>query len=282
MDTRDAAPARRASPPTTTRTAARRWRCATGWSTNRPDDAPWAEAVGGRGAATTPRRRRARARCARRSSRAASPARRAGWPASCSSTTGARRGPAWWWFFERRDQMTVEELVDDARVDRRPGAGRARPIADKKSLMHTLAFPPQQHKLGAGRQAGRPRDEEGRPARSSSSTTSRARWCFAAGRAARMSRCRGRSFRGGRYDTNEQRGALARLAASMLAGDGRYPALRDILARDAAPVRGRTLGGVVQTIDTRRAARAGRRARRRAISSSRARRAPARRGRARA
>src|SRR2546430_16860772 len=33
------------------------------------------------------------------------------------------------------------------------------------------------------------------------------------------------------YDTNEQRSALARLAASMLAGDGRYPALTDILAR---------------------------------------------------
>src|SRR5207302_1951282 len=59
--------------------------------------------------------------------------------------------PAWWWFFERRDQMTVEELVDDA--DSIGGlAARGKPLPDKRSFVHTLTFPPQQHKLAPGDQ----------------------------------------------------------------------------------------------------------------------------------
>src|SRR5439155_1526357 len=54
--------------------------------------------------------------------------------------------PAWWWFFQRRDHMTVEELVDDAEsIGRLTPIGRPRP--DRNSLLHTLAFPIQQHKL---------------------------------------------------------------------------------------------------------------------------------------
>ncbi len=45
------------------------------------------------------------------------------------------------------------------------------------------------------------------------------------------------------------RGALARLASSMLAGDARYPALRDILGRRPPRLRSSGPGGVVQTID---------------------------------
>ena len=44
---------------------------------------------------------------------------------------------------------------------------------------------------------------------------------------------------GGPYDTSAQRDALARLASSVLAGDGRYRALRDILARSPPRIRGR-------------------------------------------
>ncbi|PYN24817.1 MAG: nuclease [Candidatus Rokuibacteriota bacterium] len=57
--------------------------------------------------------------------------------------------PGWWWFFERRDRMTVEELVDDAEAIGGL-APRGRPVADKKSFLHTLTFPAQQHKLGPG------------------------------------------------------------------------------------------------------------------------------------
>ena len=102
----------RRSPTTTRTTAARRSRCATGSSS------------------TIPRTRRGRSvvaakpdqeeRSGERDSVAAAlvegeePGSADGSPASCSSITGAKRGPAWWWFFERRDQMTDEELLDDA------------------------------------------------------------------------------------------------------------------------------------------------------------------------
>jgi uncharacterized protein len=49
--------------------------------------------------------------------------------------------------------------------------------------------------------------------------------------------------------TSEQRGALGRLAEAIRAGDGRYAALRDILARTPPRVCGRAPGGVVQTTD---------------------------------
>src|SRR5690242_20047560 len=49
--------------------------------------------------------------------------------------------------------------------------------------------------------------------------------------------------------TREQRGALMRLAVSVRAGDGRYSALRAILARTPPRLHGREPGGVVQTID---------------------------------
>ena len=53
----------------------------------------------------------------------------------------------------------------------------------------------------------------------------------------------------GPYSTTDQRRALARLAASILAGDGRYAALRDILERRPPRVLGRAPGDAVQTID---------------------------------
>ena len=78
-----------------------------------------------------------------------------------------------------------------------------------------------------------------------------------------------------------QRAALARLASSVLAGDGRYRALRDILARTPPRIRGRAPGGDDPDHRPRRAARADARRSTRATSSSRGRPAPARRGRAR-
>src|SRR5207253_1341331 len=53
----------------------------------------------------------------------------------------------------------------------------------------------------------------------------------------------------GPFRTKEQRAALARFGSSMLADDGRYRALRDILARTPPRIRGRALGDSIQTID---------------------------------
>ena len=155
--------------------------------------------------------------------------------------------PGWWWFFERRDQMTEEELLDDAEAI----GGLAplgKPVADKRSFLHTLAFPPQQHKLGPGDQPVDPVTKE--------SAGTIAELDDVAGT---LKLRRGPKLKGvalpralvpaGPLRTREQRGALARLASSILADDGRYAALRDILGRGPPRVRGRAAGGAVQTID---------------------------------
>jgi predicted RecB family nuclease len=155
--------------------------------------------------------------------------------------------PAWWWFFQRRDHMTLEELVDDAEsIGRLAPSGR--PRVDKKSVLHTLMFPAQQHKLGPG-------DEPVDPA-----TGKKAGEIVALDDLAGMLVLRrgpslkdvalpGSIIPGGPIATKEQRGALMRLAASVRAGDGRYPALHDVLGRTPPRVRGRAPGGVVQTVD---------------------------------
>src|SRR5439155_5946364 len=58
--------------------------------------------------------------------------------------------PAWWWYFERLG-MTPEELVDDSEsigcLEADPNVA-AEPR--KRSLVHTLKFLPQDHKLKTG------------------------------------------------------------------------------------------------------------------------------------
>ena len=54
---------------------------------------------------------------------------------------------------------------------------------------------------------------------------------------------------GGPYDTRAQQAALARLASSIADDAGRYPALRDILARTPPRIVGRATGAVIQTTD---------------------------------
>jgi uncharacterized protein len=155
--------------------------------------------------------------------------------------------PAWWWFFERCEHMTVEELVDDAEaIGDLVGTGA--PIIDARSLVYTLKFPPQQHKLAVGDQPYDPAtkkpagtivalDDPGGTLKLKRGPTHKK---------IELPRA---LIPGGPVQTKEQRGALARLASSILADDGRYPALRDILARTPPRVQGCVQGGRVQTID---------------------------------
>lgn len=212
---------------------------------HRPDGTPWAEAMGAEarddaGAGEREALRRALVEGAEPGSPC--------WLAGELLEYHRREArPAWWWFFERRDHMAVEELVDDAEAigDLAP---LGRPVPDKRSFRHTLAFPPQQHKLAPG-------DHPIDPATKKPAGTI----VDLDDVAGTLELRRGPSFTGvalpraiipaGPVPTWEQRGALARLASSMLADDGRYPALRDILARRPPRLRSRAPGGVVQTID---------------------------------
>ena len=153
--------------------------------------------------------------------------------------------PAWWWFFERC-QMSADELVEDGEA-----IGRLRvegpPRGVNRSLEYRFRFEAQQHKLGEGDTPCDPVTGKG------------------AGTIAELDENAGvlvlRRGPGlastslpealippGPIQTPEQRGALARLGAAVLADDGRYRALCDILAR-ARPRLVGELDTPLQTMD---------------------------------
>ncbi len=155
--------------------------------------------------------------------------------------------PAWWWYFGRLE-MSLEELVEDSEsIGGLEADPSVRPTLLKKSVVHTLKFPPQEHKLGpgkahdpvTGRSAGEILDVDD------------------AKGVLRL--LRGPRFAGvplpraliaeGPYSNREQQGAVLRVAESIRDGDGRYAALRAILAREQPRVRGRAAGEWLQTTD---------------------------------
>jgi uncharacterized protein len=155
--------------------------------------------------------------------------------------------PGWWWFYQRQDHMTEQELFDDAEA-----LARMEPTGEvsqeKKSRVHTLRFPAQQHKLSRG-------DAVCDPATKGNAGTIEA---------IDDTTCTLRLRRGpglvevalpraiipkGPYATDAQQSALLRLATSMLADDGRYAALRDILARTPPRIGGTAARSAIQTID---------------------------------
>jgi uncharacterized protein len=142
--------------------------------------------------------------------------------------------PVWWHFF-RRLEMTEEELRDrDSEAISGLEPTDEPPERVKRSLVHTLSFPPQQHKLSPGgvvdpktqgeEEIGSVDDELG---------------------LVRLKRGPSRQddplpralIPGGPWITTAQRKALARLARELLEPQGRYRALRGILRRDL-PLRG--------------------------------------------
>jgi predicted RecB family nuclease len=155
--------------------------------------------------------------------------------------------PAWWSMY-MRCQMSVDELVEDGEsIARLEPQGTPRRV--KSSLEHRLSFPAQQHKLAPGDAPVDPATGKG------------------AGTIVEMDEAAGTVIlrRGpshasvplptalippGPIQTNAQRDALARLGAAMLAGNGRYRALEDILARTRPRLTGR-FSGPIQTMDLR-------------------------------
>lgn len=167
--------------------------------------------------------------------------------------------PAWWWFFARCG-MTLDELVDDSEsIGRLTPQGAPRAV--KRSLEQRFTFPPQQHKLAPG---DRPVDPlTGHDAGvivaldDAAGTLVLRRGTKAAEGAAPTALIPTRPV-----PTREQEGALARFGASVLAGDGKYRALEDLVARTPPRLTG-AFGGVVQATDL-----AGQRARAAALDHS--------------
>ncbi|HET7340044.1 MAG TPA: TM0106 family RecB-like putative nuclease, partial [Methylomirabilota bacterium] len=153
--------------------------------------------------------------------------------------------PAWWWFYERC-AMSADELVDDAEaIGRLQAVGVPRPV--DRSLLHRFRFPPQQHKLAPG-------DHPIDPATRGNAGTierlddDRCEVELRRGQASASAPLPAALIPGRPIQTNEQRDALMRLAKSVLAGDHRYRALEDIVAR-ARPRLSGGAGGPIQTLD---------------------------------
>ena len=139
--------------------------------------------------------------------------------------------PEWWNYFERQ-KKSLDDLLDDtgaiACLEPVPGVA---PERVKQSLIHTLAFPAQEFKLGAGDSVDDPFTRK-----SAGSIV----WLDAG--AGRLGLKRGPSFDGlplpaaivrdEPRNTAEQRKALCRLADVVLAGAPDFAAARALLARD--------------------------------------------------
>ena len=155
--------------------------------------------------------------------------------------------PAWWWYFERLG-MTPEELVEDSEsVGCLEADPHTPPEPWKKSLVYTLRFPPQDHKLGPG------------SADNPATGTSAGEILEIDDATGTLRLVRGPKLAalplpraliaGGPYDDRHQRDAVLRLAESIRSGDARYPALQAILDREPPRVQGVTAGGRLQTTD---------------------------------
>jgi uncharacterized protein len=156
--------------------------------------------------------------------------------------------PAWWAYFDRLGKAPGELLEDSEAIAYLEADPRTPPQPRKKSLVHTLRFPIQDHKL-------RPGDTVHDPA------TGRSAGEILAIDDTKgiLQLVRGPKFgstplpseivAGGPIDDRPQRAAVLRVAESIRANDGRYPALRAILARERPRIRSLAADARIQTTD---------------------------------
>jgi predicted RecB family nuclease len=155
--------------------------------------------------------------------------------------------PAWWWYFERCG-MSPEELVEDSEsIGCLEIAENAPPVPRKRSLVHSLKFPPQDHKLATGaaedpatgKSAGEILEID-----DATGTLKLLRGPSLSGTALPNA-----LIPGGPYDDTQQRLALFRLAESIHKGEGSYPALEAVLKREQPRIQSLAFGRRIHTID---------------------------------
>jgi predicted RecB family nuclease len=159
--------------------------------------------------------------------------------------------PAWWAYYDRLGK-SPDELVEDteaiAHLVAHPGTP-PRPV--KRSLVHALTFPLQDHKLRPGLAVLDPATGRNAGEIVEIDDTS--------GAVGILRLLRGPSLAasplpeaivaGGPVETRAQRAAVLRVAESIRAGDGRYPALEAVLARERPRIGGLSPGAGIQTTD---------------------------------
>jgi uncharacterized protein len=139
------------------------------------------------------------------------------------------RRPVWWAFFDRVE-MTPAELVEDSEsIGRLARVSGPEPV--QRSFAYTLTFPAQEHKIGQGQSAIDPATRKG-PGEILEVDREARRLVVKRGPSLKEVPLPEALVPGEPYRTNDQEDALARLGRSLLAGDGRYPALESILRRE--------------------------------------------------
>jgi uncharacterized protein len=134
--------------------------------------------------------------------------------------------PVWWAFFDRL-QKTSDQLVEDAEA-----IGGLELVREEGERRYRLRYPLQQHRLDAG-------DGVVDPATGQSGETIlelddvSGELVLYRSKSADERALPKALIPGGAWDTRAQRAAVLRFGRSVLAGDGRYPALEKILRRDA-------------------------------------------------
>src|SRR2546425_4424062 len=215
---------------------------------HRPDDAAWAESPDGRPVDDDKQQTDAQREALRQALLTGASTGSPRWLAAELLEDHRREAPPAWRGFFARCQMSLDELVEDGEAIGRLEPEGA-PRRAKNSLEHGFRFQVQQHKLAPG-------DAPVDPATGKSAGTI-VELDEAAGVLVLR---RGPSHASvslptalippGPYDTRAQRGALARLGDAVLAGNGRYRALGDILARTRPRFTG-GFSGPIQTTDLR-------------------------------
>jgi predicted RecB family nuclease len=152
--------------------------------------------------------------------------------------------PAWWWFYQRCE-MSADELFEDGEAIGRLWP-EGLPRAVKRSTEHRFRFEAQQHKLAEG---DAPCDPATRRTAGTIAELDETAGVLVLRRGPSLvSEPLPSALIPPRpIQTAEQQGALVRLGGAVLADDGRYRALRDIVAR-ARPRLGGS-GGPIQTMD---------------------------------
>jgi predicted RecB family nuclease len=139
------------------------------------------------------------------------------------------RKPIWWAFYDRVE-TPPEDLVEDAdSIGALTPVGRPQRL--KRSLVWTLTYPAQEHKLGQGQHTFDPQTRRA-PGEILELDRDERRIVLKRGPSLKDVPLPRALIPGRPYDTDDQEDALARLGRSLLAGDHRYPALESVLRRE--------------------------------------------------
>jgi len=156
--------------------------------------------------------------------------------------------PAWWAYFDRLGKSPEELLEDSEAIAYLKADPRTPPQPRKKSLVHTLRFPIQDHKLRPGHMVHDPATGRSAGEILAIDDTSGVLQLLR-GPKSGSTPLPSEVVAGGPIDDRTQRAAVLRVAESIRAGDGRYPALQAILARERPRIRGLAAKSRIQTID---------------------------------